>query len=59
MKKNKKLIIFRKRLSSTEFSVKLLRSKVEKIAKEKNEKYVPHLEITEVILVHCNLANKK
>ena len=26
--------------------------------KIKNGEYVPHLEITEVILVNCNIANK-
>ena len=28
-----------------------------KITKDKNGKYVPHLEITEVVLVHCNIVN--
>ena len=29
----------------------------EKITKDKNGKNVPYLEITEIILVHCNLVN--
>ena len=57
MKKIKKLIIYQKRSSSTELSTKFLGSKAEKITKGK--KYVPHLEITEVILVHCNRANNE
>ena len=28
-----------------------------KINKDKNGKNVPHLEITEVVLIHCNMAN--
>ena len=27
------------------------------IAKDKNSENVPHLEITEVVLVHCNIVN--
>ena len=37
--------------------MKLLGSTKNKITKEKNGKNVPHLEITEVILVHCNMVN--
>ena len=37
--------------------MKLLRSSESKITKNKNGENVPHLEITEVILVHCNLVN--
>ena len=37
--------------------MKLQRSTEIKIAKDKNGENVPHLEITEVILVHCNIAN--
>ena len=29
----------------------------EKINKDKNGKNVPYLEITEIILVHCNIVN--
>ena len=29
-----------------------------KITKDKNDKNVPHLEITEVVLAHCNIVNK-
>ena len=35
----------------------LLGSIENKINKDKNGKNVPHLEITEVVLVHCNTAN--
>ena len=34
----------------------LLRTK-SKIIKNKNCQNVPHLEITEVVLVHCNIVN--
>ena len=37
--------------------MKLLRSTENKITKDKNGKNVPHLEITEVVLVHCNMVN--
>ena len=37
--------------------MKLLGSTENKIAKGKNGKNVPHLEITEVALVHCNIVN--
>ena len=39
-------------------TMKLLRSTENKITKNKNSDNVPHLEITEVMLVHCNIANK-
>ena len=35
--------------------MKLLGSTENKIAKDKNGENIPHLEITEVILVHCNI----
>ena len=38
-------------------TVKLLGSIDKKITKDKNGKNVPHLEITEVVLVHCNIVN--
>ena len=38
-------------------TMKLLRSTENKITKNKNSDNVPHLEITEVMLVHCNIAN--
>ena len=38
-------------------AMKLLGSTKSNIAKDKNGKYVPHLEITEVILVYCNIVN--
>ena len=28
-----------------------------KITKDKNGENIPHLEITEVVLVHCNMVN--
>ena len=37
--------------------MKLLGSTKNKIAKDKNGENVPHLETSEVILVHCNIAN--
>ena len=36
--------------------MKLLRSTENKIAKDKTGENVPHLEITEVVLVHCNIV---
>ena len=37
--------------------MKLLRSTENKITKDKNVENVPHLEITEVVLVHYNVVN--
>ena len=37
--------------------MKLLGSTENKITKDKNCENVPHLEITEVVLVHCNIVN--
>ena len=37
--------------------MKLLGSTETKITKDKNGENVPHLEITEVLLVHCNIVN--
>ena len=37
--------------------MKLLGSTESKITKDKNGKIVSHLEITEIVLVHCNLIN--
>ena len=37
--------------------MKLLRSTENKITKDKNGENVPHLEITEVVLVQCNIVN--
>ena len=37
--------------------MKLLGSTENKITKDKNSENVPHLEITEVVLVHCNIVN--
>ena len=37
--------------------MKLLGSTESKITKDKNVENVPHLEITELVLVHCNLVN--
>ena len=41
----------------TRETMKLLGSTKNKIAKEKNGENVPHLEITEAVLVHCNIVN--
>ena len=38
-------------------TIKLLGSTKSKITKGENGKNVPHLETTEVILVHCNIVN--
>ena len=37
--------------------MKLLESTENKITKDKIGENVPHLEITEVVLVHCNIVN--
>ena len=37
--------------------MKLLGSTKNKKTKDKNSENVPHLEITEVVLVHCNIVN--
>ena len=37
--------------------MKLLGSAENKITKDKNGENVPHLEIVELVLVHCNLVN--
>ena len=37
--------------------MKFLGSIKNKISKDKNGENVPHLEITEVVLVHCNMVN--
>ena len=38
-------------------SLKLLGSTKSKITKDKNGENVPHLEVVELVLVHCNLVN--
>ena len=38
-------------------TMKLLESTKSKITKDENGENVPHLETTEVILVHCNVIN--
>ena len=38
-------------------TIKLLGSTKNKITEDKNGENVPHLEITEVVLVHCNIVN--
>ena len=30
-----------------------------KLTKDKNGEHVPHLEINEVVLIHCNIVNNK
>ena len=37
--------------------MKLIGSNEHKITKDKNGTKVPHLEITEEVLVHCNIVN--
>ena len=41
----------------TSETMKLLGSTKNKITKDKNGENVPHLEITEVVLIHCNIVN--
>ena len=41
----------------TSETMKLLGSTENKVTKNRNGENVPHLEITEVVLVHCNIAN--
>ena len=38
-------------------AIKLLESTKSKITKEENGKNVLHLEITEIVLMHCNISN--
>ena len=38
-------------------TMKLLGSTKSKITKDENGENVPHLELTEVVLVHCNIVN--
>ena len=42
---------------STPETIKLLWSAKNKITKDKNGENVPHLKITEVVLVHFNIVN--
>ena len=41
----------------TQETMKLLGCTENKITNDKNGENVPHLEITEVVLVHCNIVN--
>ena len=38
-------------------TMKLLENTKSKITKDENSENVPHLEITEVVLIHCNIVN--
>ena len=38
-------------------TIKLLGSTKSKISKDKSGKNVPRLEITEIVLIHCNIVN--
>ena len=38
--------------------MKLLRRTENKIIEDTNDENVPRLEITEIVLVHCNIVNK-
>ena len=42
---------------STPETIKLLGSITSKLTKDKNGENLPHLQITEVVLVHCNIFN--
>ena len=62
MNKIKNIIIFKIKTGYylellTPETMKLLGSTENKITKDKNGENVPHLEITEVVLVHCNIVN--
>ena len=37
--------------------MKLLGTTKNKITKDENGEKIPHLEITEVVLIHCNIVN--
>ena len=37
--------------------MKLLGSTVSKITKDKNGENLPHLEVVELVMIHCNLVN--
>ena len=41
----------------TQETMKLLGSTESKINKDKNGENVPHLEVVELVLVHCNIVN--
>ena len=41
----------------THETLKLLASSERKITTDKNGEQVPHLEVVELVLVHCNLVN--
>ena len=41
----------------TSETMKLLGSSKSKINKDKNGENVPHFEITEVVIIHCNIVN--
>ena len=41
----------------TGFYLELLIPETMKIKKDKNDEHVPYLEITEVVLIHCNVVN--
>ena len=41
----------------TQEIMKLLGSTESTITKDKNGENVPHIEITEILLIHCNMAN--
>ena len=41
----------------TPATMKLLGSTEKKITKDKNGENVPHLEIVELVLIHCNFVN--
>ena len=41
----------------TKETMKLLGSTKDKLTRDKNSENIPHLEITEVVLVHCNMVN--
>ena len=55
MEKHKEL--YDLKLLTPETTMKLLGSAENKVTKDKNGENVPHLEIVESVLVHCNIVN--
>ena len=52
----KKVLLYEPEPLTTE-AMKLLASSENKITKNKNDENAPHLEITEVVLIHSNIVN--
>ena len=57
MTDNPPIRIYVNKIKSKLLKNKLLKSTKSKINKDENGENVPHLEITEVVLAHCNTVN--